>query len=268
MKRRGLWEGMKEYRSSVSIAAATAVLIMLVLGFMAVYWSFTLHNAPVNSTDSWRSQLLLNLGTSFFSAVPTFILFELIVNRYRRQETMKNTRDRNLRESLIRELVDSSTQKQRKQEIINRLKADKLLNGFEVDLSGADLSELDFSDADLSSADLRGAILRGIKARRTLFQGTQLSSSNLSGADLSGSTFQRASMRRTDLRKAKLIGADFAGAFIGEMKLQGADLSGASLKGAILRDNGVDEPHCDIETILPDHREWSSDVNSLIRYTR
>jgi uncharacterized protein YjbI with pentapeptide repeats len=122
-----------------------------------------------------------------------------------------------------------------------QLRVEHLLNGGELDFTGADLSGLDLGEAEFS-----GAILNGVRLVGADLFGAWLMGATLHGADLSQCNLRKAKGRTCDAQDAILRGAnldrsefesaDFRRADLSETQFASAFLASTDMRGADLRE--------------------------------
>lgn len=259
---------IRKYVISGSVRITVVLFTIVVLGSLSTHQSYIMNRTSDDRDMIWSSNALLNVGTGLLSSIPTYILFELIINRQQRNQTDKSRYKQKQRSKYLEKLRNANSEN--KQEIINYMREEDLFSGIDVDLQEIDLSHLDLSEINFEGADLRGSKLTGSRVCSCYFFKTQLSDAYLDGSDLSHAIFEGAYMRNTNLQKSTIISAKFTGAFIGEAQFEGADLTSCDFRGAKFSAvrGAVGEPKFDIHTTLPNRKKWSSEIQSFEAYVR
>jgi hypothetical protein len=242
---------MRDRLSKMSNSQVILTLVLITIATMFISTSLT--QGGVNA--SWWANWFQNISADMVSAIITFLLLVLVVDR--RDKDVENTKKIREQQDIHKIELKQREDLAGKQEVLNKMMAKDLLR--DINLNGFNLEGVNLRDADLSGAKLRevkfakanliGASLKDAVAADADFRGAKLAGVNLEDAILRSSKFDNANLSSSNMKKAFLAGANFSG----------TDLTNANLCEATLDHPEVaHSARFNEHTTLPNGDKWVS----------
>ena len=264
-KLRSWWQQIKRPLLVVGIVAASALMIVLIVGIIGGYlfnWNWT--GLRQKTLWDWLQLLfvpgVLTLGAIWFTARQNHDR-EIARDQYQNESAiaLDNQHEEELQQYLdkMSELLLANHLRDSKEDDevrkLARVRTLTALRRLDVERKGtvlrflyeSGLIEKDKRIIDLSTAWMSGVYLRFADLSRADLSRADFNGANLSRADLHGVNLNQAIMYQANLSQANLHLANLSGAILSTSNLTnlrsrgaslfGADLSGADLSGADLR---------------------------------
>lgn len=212
------------------------LLIGLTFGSL---FGFTLGISLASRPESGIVWFIDNLRNALPEIIFTSVFIGLFNNLYIRSLTLKEKRNRLLREarSQSRDVALTALAQIKDENWLQKDSKKPLLKGQDLRrsnwssiknlLNNANLDGTNLTASKLYSTSLKNASLKGAKLNRADLRSAELIGANLSYASLRGVNLRLADLTKADLRHADLTGADLEKITLVDADLRGANLSRA-----------------------------------------